>query len=341
MSVHPNVGDQNHVKLEHPCHLSKNPIIRQKKPTLNEQLNGYAAINAYETTKRQEGLRESTIRARVKTYNRIAKNANILDPTDTTAFLANEHLQENTKKKRVEDLASFYEFKGIVWKRPRYRGIGKLPHVPLEADIMELIRTIQKMRKGLKSATFLQLQKDTGERPGEAWNQKWTDIDFERAVINIPPEKNSNPRQLKISQKSIGMLQTLKAMHSHGEFIFRNPAIDPLQSLDNFRKTFNDQRRRAAIALANPRISQITFKSLRHFKATMEYHRTRDIVYVMTLLGHKNIKNTLIYTHLIGDKADEWTCKIATTVNEAKELIEQGFEFVTDMESLKLFRKRK
>jgi hypothetical protein len=61
----------------------------------------------------------------------------------------------------------------------------------------------------------------------------------------------------------------------------------------------------------------------------------------MRVLGHKNIKNTLVYTHLIGYEADEWTCKVATTVDEAKLLIEQGFDFVTDIECMKLFRKRK
>ena len=45
--------------------------------------------------------------------------------------------------------------------------------------------------------------------------------------------------------------------------------------------------------------NQITFKTFRHFKATMEYHRTKDIIHVMRLLGHKNIKNTLVYTQLV------------------------------------------
>jgi site-specific recombinase XerC len=30
----------------------------------------------------------------------------------------------------------------------------------------------------------------------------------------------------------------------------------------------------------------------------MEYHKTRDIIHVMQILGHKNIKNTLVYVQL-------------------------------------------
>lgn len=56
----------------------------------------------------------------------------------------------------------------------------------------------------------------------------------------------------------------------------------------------------------------------------MEYHKTKDILYVMRLLGHKNIKNTLVYTQLIEFKEDEFVCKVAKTVQEASELIENG-----------------
>jgi hypothetical protein len=74
----------------------------------------------------------------------------------------------------------------------------------------------------------------------------------------------------------------------------------------------------------------------------MEYHRTKDLVYVMRMLGHRSIKNTLLYTQLIEfPEDDEFVCKVAKTVQEASQLIESGFEFVCEMEDIKLFRKRK
>ncbi|MEM2578148.1 MAG: hypothetical protein QXV88_04605 [Candidatus Bathyarchaeia archaeon] len=87
---------------------------------------------------------------------------------------------------------------------------------------------------------------------------------------------------------------------------------------------------------------QIGFHTLRHWKATMEYAKTKDILYVMQVLGHKNIKNTLKYTQLIKFKEDqEFICKIAKTPKEAKELIEAGFEYVFQRDGLIFFRKRK
>jgi hypothetical protein len=58
----------------------------------------------------------------------------------------------------------------------------------------------------------------------------------------------------------------------------------------------------------------------------MEYHRTKDLVYVMRMLGHRSIKNTLLYTQLIEfPEDDEFVCKVAKTVQEASQLIESGF----------------
>ena len=51
--------------------------------------------------------------------------------------------------------------------------------------------------------------------------------------------------------------------------------------------------------------------------------------------------STLVYTHLISFKDDEYICKAARTVDEAKDLVEDGFDYVTEIDGLKLFRKRK
>jgi hypothetical protein len=73
----------------------------------------------------------------------------------------------------------------------------------------------------------------------------------------------------------------------------------------------------------------------------MEYHKTKDILHVMRLLGHRNIQSTLIYTQLIEFEGDEFHSAVAATVGEAQQLVEEGFEYVCDFDHTKLFRKRK
>jgi hypothetical protein len=88
-------------------------------------------------------------------------------------------------------------------------------------------------------------------------------------------------------------------------------------------------------------MKQMHFHTFRHWKATMVCHRTKDILYVKQLIGHKKLDNTLIYTQQVDFEDDEFTCKVARTVNEASQLIEAGFEFVTVIDDCRLFRKRK
>ncbi len=74
----------------------------------------------------------------------------------------------------------------------------------------------------------------------------------------------------------------------------------------------------------------------------MLYRQTRDILYVKQQLGHHNINHTLIYTQLLTDEhEDNYICKTAQTVEQSKQLIENGFEYVTDQDGYKLYRKRK
>ena len=92
----------------------------------------------------------------------------------------------------------------------------------------------------------------------------------------------------------------------------------------------------------NPRLNQITFHTLRRWKATMEYHRTKDILHVKRMLGHRRIDNTLLYTQLADfESDDDFTCRVARTLEEAKQLIEAGFEYICERDGVMLFRKRK
>jgi hypothetical protein len=76
----------------------------------------------------------------------------------------------------------------------------------------------------------------------------------------------------------------------------------------------------------------------------MACHKTNDILHVMQVLGHKNIKNTLIYMQLADElfrDQQEYVSKVAKTERDACALIETGFEYICDFEEAKLFRKRK
>ena len=62
----------------------------------------------------------------------------------------------------------------------------------------------------------------------------------------------------------------------------------------------------------------------------MEYARTRDILNVLQVLCHKNIKNILFYAQLINFKDDEFITKLTHSEEEICQLIEGGFGDVCD-----------
>jgi integrase len=89
---------------------------------------------------------------------------------------------------------------------------------------------------------------------------------------------------------------------------------------------FYQQRKRIARKLNNPRILKIGLHTFRHWKGTMEYHKTRDLLHVQAVLGHKDIKSTMVYINiedaLFQSNSGEFHVKTAKTIEEATKLIE-------------------
>jgi len=115
--------------------------------------------------------------------------------------------------------------------------------------------------------------------------------------------------------------------------------------INSLKTTFLKVRKRLAYKLQNPRLLQISFHTLRHWKATMLYHQTKDILYVKRFLGHKEVRNTEIYITIeetmFQQSSDEFTVRVASAPDEIKSLLEAGFDYVCEKDGLLYFRKRK
>jgi hypothetical protein len=64
----------------------------------------------------------------------------------------------------------------------------------------------------------------------------------------------------------------------------------------------------------------------------------------MKFLGHREVKNTLIYIDLeiayYPNTNSNYVSKVAKTEQEICNLIDSGFEYVCDLQDAKIFRKR-
>jgi len=269
----------------------------------------------------------------LKSYSSILKklaNKTDLTPENVKEYLAKtSEWSDSTKSLCVIIYGSFLKYIGLSWQPPHYKAAEKMPNIPTEADIDQLISG-----SGRKLSTFLQFLKETGVRSGEAARLRWSDIDFERRIVRITPEKGSKSRILPLSNKLINMLNNLP----------RN-SDKVWATLYSLKSNFYKTRNSLAFKLQNPKLKQVGLHAFRHWKATIEYHKTKDILHVQQLLGHRDLRNTLIYINL--EKAlfqnvdDEFHVKVAHSLDEACKLLEVGFEYVTDMDGAKIFRKRK
>jgi integrase len=300
--------------------------------TLSESSNlphSVTKIFEYAWALKKQGYAEQTIHGRVKLLKRLVKlGANLYDPESVKEVIAKQKWSAGRKELAVEPYSSFLKIFGGKWDPPKYRRVRKLPFIPLESEIDQLIAGC-----GRKTATLLQLLKETGVRIGEAWRLKWVDIDFANSTVRITPEKGSEPRIFKVSDKLMSMLRSLQK-DSSDDRVF--PKL-----LRSQERLFYKARKKVSEKLKNPRIMQISFHTFRHWKATTEYAKTKDILHVMRLLGHKDIKNTLVYTQLVNFGGDEYVAKVAHSEEEACKLVEAGFEYVCDFNGNKIFRKRK
>lgn len=281
---------------------------------------------AWFMAKRQ--LSEQTIKHRIYRLNvLIQKGADLLNPESVETVLATEKWTPANKRFFVMAYQAFTKAMKIEWTPLRIKVQSKQPFIPLESEVDALISGC-----GKRTATLLQTLKDTGARIGEVAKLQWVDVDTETNVIRINcPEKGSSSRTLKVCDKTIAMI---KAIPKTSSYIF-NTKTRSLESV------FDRQRNKLALKLQNPRLRQIHFHTFRHWNATMTYHKTRDILLVKYRLGHKRLENTEVYTHLIDFQNDDYHAATAKTIEEAKQLIESGFEYVVEMEGTKLFRRRK
>jgi integrase len=281
---------------------------------------------------KKEGYSPETIRTYIAILQILHKqNVALFNPESVKEYLAKLKRSQAYKHTTIAAYTLFLSKQGLKWDPPKCDVTRKLPFIPTEKEINDLIAGC-----GKKTAAFLQLLKETAMRPGEANRLEWTDIDFQRRTITLnKPEKRSKPRIFNVSSELIAMLNALPKT---------NRRIFP-GSIASRRRAFSLTRKRIAEKLQNPRLQRISFKTLRHWKATMLYHQTKDPLYVKEFLGHMSIENTTLYIQL--DKAlfretnDEFTVKVATKPEEIKALLEVGFEYVCQKDNLAFFRKRR
>jgi integrase len=131
-----------------------------------------------------------------------------------------------------------------------------------------------------------------GLRIGEACRLRVRDIDSQRMVIHVMGGKGGKDRDTVLSPRLLELLREYWKAERPAEWLFPGQRGDKPVTFDAVRQAY--RLARDAVGLS----PCYTPHSLRHSFATHLLDAGADLVLLKTLLGHRSIRTTSIYTHI-------------------------------------------
>lgn len=150
----------------------------------------------------------------------------------------------------------------------------------------EQARLLECCRGRLKDIVLVALR--TGMRRGELLGLRKSDLDFERKLICLSKTKTNSLREIPIIPEIQAVLKTHVFGKADTEYVFAK--ADGSRMFSNKTAFW--------MALAKAGIKNFRFHDLRHTYASDLVSAGVDIFTVSKLLGHANVKTTMIYAHL-------------------------------------------
>ena len=306
------------------------PIKLTKIPTKQKELIVNTLINL-----KNDGKAENTIKSVSQNLTRISKHADLAKPKEVKAYIANakriidgKPLSNGTKSKLVFCYDCLCKAHKIQWEAPRYKWEQKTPIIPTTTNVTKIISASTR-----RYATIFTILAETGLEGQELHKTHKNNIDTEQGIISVEGCKGHASGSYKLKTQTAKMLQ---------EYLDKDPQDYPFPKPKVMSQIWRRVRNRLANNLKQPELKKIPMKNLRNYSGAKLYYSLQDPIAVMRHLRHKKLETTMHYLRgiTIGGE-EEYTCKTATNVTEATQLIENGFQYVTEMDSIKIFRKRK
>ena len=176
-------------------------------------------------------------------------------------------------------------------RRPR-----KHRKLPVVLSVEEVSRMIE-VTENLKHKTILYCIYSSGLRLGELLNLKLEDIKWERSQILIRQAKGKKDRMVMLSEVLKNALQLYCREYKPAVYLFESTSPGKPYSPKSVQNVVKKAAKLAGIK------QQVTPHVLRHCFATHLLDSGTNIRLIQELLGHKDIKTTLIYTHVTTEQA--------------------------------------
>ncbi|MFN8285099.1 MAG: tyrosine-type recombinase/integrase [Chitinophagales bacterium] len=207
-------------------------------------------------------------------------------------FCINElKLTEATMHSRINAIKFYFEQvlrnEKLFLEIPRPNKPSKLPKVIHAKDIKKLFD----MTANLKHNTMLKLCYGMGLRVSEIVQIKIKDIDSKNMQVFIERAKGKKDRYVNLPESILLQLRIYFKEYKPQKYLFEGQYGEQY-SIRSAQQVFKDALHRAKIN------KEVGIHSLRHSFATHLLENGTDISFIQQLLGHNDIKTTLIYAHV-------------------------------------------
>jgi len=219
-----------------------------------------------------------------------------MDSDDISAYLsavANSYVSYSEINRHQSAIRYYFisvSDREISWdKIPRPVQPKKLPHILSKGEVRRVLGQL----KNVKHLAMLYLAYGAGLRSGEIISLRKEDIDWERRQIWIRRGKGNKDRVVPMALSLQRILKVyLNTSKPKSKWLFEGAKAGTHLGSGSLSKTFKRALERAGLAT--------TYKlhSLRHSYATHLLDAGTDVRLIKELLGHRDIKTTLIYTHI-------------------------------------------
>lgn len=156
---------------------------------------------------------------------------------------------------------------------------------------------------------------NTGMRKDEILSLKWDNVDLKNGYIHVEKSKNSDRRDIPMNEQLLALFRKLFTERKlNTDYVFVNPETNT---------RYYDIKRSFKYALKKAKITDFKFHDLRHTFASHLVMNGVDLTTVKELLGHKEIKMTLRYSHLAPEhKTKAVSCLNRIFSNQKNQLIQ-------------------
>ncbi|MBL7811747.1 MAG: tyrosine-type recombinase/integrase [Bacteroidetes bacterium] len=174
-----------------------------------------------------------------------------------------------------------------VYQLPRAKKQEQLPKYWQTSEVERLFSTVQ----NLKHRVMLYTAYSAGLRVSEVVNLKLTDLYKQAMQIRIEAGKGKKDRVVMLSPKLLALLEEYIGVYTPKFWLFEGQYGDQY-SKRSLQLVFAKAKKQAGFSREG------SIHSLRHSFATHLLESGVDTVLIQDLLGHKDIRTTMIYTKI-------------------------------------------